>query len=173
MSIIEFEVEEFASPVGPITLVSCAEGVNALEFQFEGSQALVEKRLASHWGMQVCLHPRRQATDFRRRVESYFAGDLRAVEGIPVKTRGTGFQQTVWQALRTIPAGRTTTYGALAERIGRPKAVRAVGLANAMNPVAVIVPCHRVVGANGSLTGYAAGLPLKEWLLDHEGARLF
>ena len=83
---------------------------------------------------------------------------------------GTDFQRSVWDALRTIPAGETLSYAALAERVGRPTAVRAVGLANGTNPIAVIVPCHRVIGSDSSLTGYGGGLDRKRWLLEHEGA---
>jgi methylated-DNA-[protein]-cysteine S-methyltransferase len=93
-----------------------------------------------------------------------------ALDGLTVTTGGTDFQRSVWKALRAIPAGETRTYGQLAAAIGSPKAVRAVGLANGRNPVALIVPCHRVIGANGTLTGYAGGLERKRWLLQHEGA---
>lgn len=167
---MEFEVEEFASPIGPLMLVSGGGLVRALEF--EGYQERLERLLAAHWGGPVRLGPQPRASDFRRHVEDYFLGDLHAVDSIPVETGGTEFQRIVWRALRSIPPGHTSSYGALAARIGRPKAVRAVGVANSRNPVAIIVPCHRVVGANGSLTGYAAGLERKEWLLQHEGARL-
>ncbi len=106
----------------------------------------------------------------RRAFEAYFQGDARALEVVPWKALGTPFQLNVWKALCTIPAGQTLSYAGLAERIGRPTAVRAVGLANGANPVAVIVPCHRVIGTNGSLTGYGGGLPRKRWLLNMEGA---
>ena len=105
----------------------------------------------------------------RAAVEAYFTGDVRALDAVPVKTAGTDFQKAVWAALRAIPAGETRSYGQLAAAIGSPKAVRAAGLANGQNPVAVIVPCHRVIGANGTLTGYAGGLERKRWLLAHEG----
>jgi methylated-DNA-[protein]-cysteine S-methyltransferase len=109
----------------------------------------------------------------RRAVEAYFGGDLTAFDAVVVKTGGTVFQQAVWAALRAIPAGETRSYGQLAAAIGSPRAVRAVGLANGSNPVGVIVPCHRVIGANGTLTGYAGGLERKRWLLAHEaGGRL-
>ena len=101
----------------------------------------------------------------------YLAGDLTALDGVPVDPSGTPFQRDVWAALRRIPVGTTITYAELARRIGRPRAVRAVGAANGANPVALFVPCHRVVGADG-LRGYAGGLPRKEWLLSHEGAPL-
>ena len=91
---------------------------------------------------------------------------------VPVTTGGTSFQREVWAALRTIQAGTTLSYGALARQLGRPKSVRAVGLANAANPVAIVVPCHRVIGTDGSLTGYGGGISRKRWLLVHEGAAL-
>jgi methylated-DNA-[protein]-cysteine S-methyltransferase len=98
----------------------------------------------------------------------YFDGELTALDAIPVAFSGTPFQQQVWNALRTIAAGTTLSYRALAKRIGRPKAVRAVGFANGSNPIGVVVPCHRVVGSDGSLTGYGGGLDRKRWLLAHE-----
>lgn len=99
---------------------------------------------------------------------AYFKGDVHSIDRLPVAFGGTAFQNTVWTALRTIPAGSTRSYGALAKAIGAPKAVRAVGLANGANPVGVVVPCHRVIGADGSLIGYGGGLPRKKWLLAHE-----
>jgi methylated-DNA-[protein]-cysteine S-methyltransferase len=105
-------------------------------------------------------------------LSGYFAGELRAIDAIPVDTGGTDFQRSVWSALREIPVGRTTSYAALAERIGRPRAVRAVGLANGKNPIPIVVPCHRVIGKGGSLTGYGGGLERKRLLLVHEGALL-
>jgi len=99
---------------------------------------------------------------------AYFGGDLGAIDDLAVATAGTAFQQLVWAALREIPAGETWSYGQLAAHIGRPTAVRAVGLANGRNPVGVVVPCHRVIGANGKLTGYGGGLERKQWLLAHE-----
>lgn len=104
------------------------------------------------------------------RIEAYFAGDVRALDAIPVSPGGTEFQRTVWRALRSIPAGSTRSYAELAAAIGRPTAPRAVGLANARNPVAIVIPCHRLVGSDAALTGYAGGLERKRWLLRHEGA---
>jgi methylated-DNA-[protein]-cysteine S-methyltransferase len=107
-------------------------------------------------------------------ITCYFAGELDAIKRIPVQTGGTDFQQKVWRALRDIPCGTTTSYGKLATQIGHPAAVRAVGTANGANSVAVVLPCHRVIGANGSLTGYGGGIERKRWLLDHEKTpRLF
>lgn len=107
-------------------------------------------------------------------IAAYFSGDLHAIDEISVATAGTAFQRTVWRALRDIPCGTTISYGELARRIGKPDAVRAVGTANGANPIGVVVPCHRVIGANGTLTGYGGGLHRKRWLLDHERTpRLF
>jgi methylated-DNA-[protein]-cysteine S-methyltransferase len=103
------------------------------------------------------------------RLQAYMAGDIATLGGIPTDTTGTPFQREVWAALRQIPAGETWSYGRLAAHIGRPAAVRAVGLANGANPIGVVVPCHRVIGANGSLTGYSGGIERKRWLLQHEG----
>lgn len=103
----------------------------------------------------------------RDQLIAYFAGRLTAFD-VKLAPEGTGFQQRVWRALREIPLGQTTTYGALASHLGAPTASRAVGTANGRNPISLIVPCHRVVGTDGALTGYAGGLELKQWLLDHE-----
>jgi len=91
------------------------------------------------------------------------------IDSVPVMTAGTEFQRTVWQQLRQIPCGEIITYGELAKRIGRPTASRAVGMANGSNPISIVVPCHRVIGSQGALTGYAGGVQRKAWLLKHEG----
>jgi O-6-methylguanine DNA methyltransferase len=101
---------------------------------------------------------------------AYFAGDLAAIDAIPVAPAGSAFQNRVWALLRAIPAGETRSYGDLAQALGQPGAARAVGLANGANPIAIVIPCHRVIGANGTLTGYAGGMARKSWLLRHEGA---
>jgi methylated-DNA-[protein]-cysteine S-methyltransferase len=106
------------------------------------------------------------------RVRAYLDGELHALDDIAVDPGGTEFQQTVWSALRRIPVGETRTYGQVAASIGRPTASRAVGHANGSNPVAIVIPCHRVIGSHAALTGYAGGLPRKQWLLRHEGALL-
>ena len=106
------------------------------------------------------------------RLRAYFNGDLRALDTISVDPEGTPFQREVWRALQQIPAGRTCSYAELARAIGRPDAVRAVGAANGANPIPIVIPCHRVIGANGRLVGYGGGLERKRWLLAHEGVRL-
>jgi methylated-DNA-[protein]-cysteine S-methyltransferase len=102
-------------------------------------------------------------------LDRYFAGDLRSLDEIEVEVHGTSFQRDVWMGLRTVAAGTTLSYSELARRVGVPAAVRAVGAANGANPVAVVLPCHRIIGSNGSLTGYGGGLDRKRWLLGHEG----
>jgi methylated-DNA-[protein]-cysteine S-methyltransferase len=99
---------------------------------------------------------------------AYFAGDLQAIDSLEVDPRGTGFQRRVWDALRTIPAGTTWSYAELARAVGQPTATRAVGAANGRNPIALVVPCHRVIASDGTLGGYGGGLEMKRWLLRHE-----
>ena len=161
-------LERMASPVGEVLVVTDEEGaVRALDFH--DYEARLRRLLRRHYG-EVTLTEGRSPKAVRDAVTAYFSGDLNAFAGVAVKTGGTNFQRAVWQALRDIPAGETRTYGQLAQAVGSPKAVRAVGLANGANPVGVIVPCHRVIGANGTLTGYAGGLERKRWLLAHEAA---
>jgi methylated-DNA-[protein]-cysteine S-methyltransferase len=117
------------------------------------------------------LEKERGSNNLTRVLKRYFAGELKAIDGLPVETGGTPFQRAVWAALRTVPAGATITYRQLAERVGRPTAIRAAGTSNGANPVSVVIPCHRVIGANGSLTGYGGGMERKAWLLKHEGAQ--
>jgi methylated-DNA-[protein]-cysteine S-methyltransferase len=102
-------------------------------------------------------------------LRAYFDGELGAIVGLPVALGGTEFQREVWRGLLTIPCGATRSYAELAHQVGRPKAVRAVGLANGSNPIGIVVPCHRVIGSNGTLTGYGGGIERKRWLLAHEG----
>ena len=159
-------LDRVATPVGEVLLVTDREGaVRALDFA--DYEARMTRLLGRHAPGALVVEGRAPET-VRRAVEGYFGGDVRALDGVAVKTGGTEFQRMVWKALRAIPAGETRTYGQLAAAIGSPKAVRAAGLANGQTPVAVIVPCHRVIGANGALTGYAGGLERKRWLLDHE-----
>jgi methylated-DNA-[protein]-cysteine S-methyltransferase len=165
----DLTLDRLATPVGEMLVVTDAEGaVRALDFA--DYEARMRRLLARHWG-PVTLTPGRAPDRVRDAIAAYFAGDLTALDGLEVKTNGTAFQRDVWAALRRIPVGTTVSYGQLAQAIGRPKAVRAVGLANGGNPVGVIVPCHRVIGANGTLTGYAGGVERKRALLEHEGVR--
>jgi methylated-DNA-[protein]-cysteine S-methyltransferase len=161
-------LESLPTPFGPILLAADNEGrLCAVSFWDDPDEmrALLRRH---HRGAAAAFgkvpEPLRQA------FERYFAGDARALKGIAWRTGGTDFQLRVWRALTTIPVGETWTYGQLAAAIGAPKAVRAVGLANGANPIPIVVPCHRVIGANGSLTGFGGGLERKRWLLRHEGA---
>lgn len=153
------------SPIGAVLLVSDGEALRALDF--EDHEPRVHRLLRLHYG-SYALTPTEEAGSLARHVEAYFEGDLAALDRIPVRTAGTEFQRLVWAELRLIPPATTITYGSLAARIGRPTASRAAGLANGANPVAIVVPCHRVIGANGDLTGYGGGLHRKEWLIGHE-----
>ncbi len=153
------------SPIGTILLVSDGTALHALDFEDYEGRAL---RLLQRYHGPCELVPGRTA-GVAERLAAYFTGELTALDAIPVQTGGSEFQRRVWRALRRIPAGSTMSYGHLAAEIGAPTASRAVGLANGANPVALVVPCHRVIGANGNLTGYGGGLWRKAWLLRHEG----
>ena len=159
-------------PIGTMLVITDAAGaLRALDWP--DHEARMRRLLRRHYGAEgtgFTLAARPAPAALREALLAYFAGRADALGGIAVRTGGTAFQRAVWAALRGIPAGETLSYGALAARIGRPRAVRAVGLANGANPVAIVVPCHRVTGADGSLTGYAGGLGRKRWLLAHEAA---
>lgn len=151
-------IDSLETPVGPFTIAVDERGrLHAANFS-DRPPELQEMVKAKNPG------------GVTRVLEAYFAGELTALDGLQVAfERGTTFQLEVWRALRDVPCGQTWSYGELAKHIGRPAAVRAVGLANGANQVAIVVPCHRVIGADGSLTGYGGGLPRKKWLLAHEG----
>ncbi len=165
-STLQCFIDRVSSPIGAITLVwDDDEVLRALDF--EDHDARLARLLRRYYGSMTPAAGRAPAT-LRTALASFFAGDLDAVTPLMVRTNGTPFQRRVWTALRRIPAGATRTYGAVAAAIGAPTASRAVGLANGANPIAIVVPCHRVIGANGTLTGYGGGLARKRWLLDHE-----
>lgn len=162
-------IDRIASPLGTVLVVSDGSHLRALDFH--DYETRMQRLLARHYG-EVTLRPARDPGGASRAVEAYFAGDFQALDAFPVATNGTAFQRMIWCHLREIRAGSTSSYGELAKRVGNPAGARAVGLANGANPIAIAVPCHRMIGANGSLTGYAGGLPRKRWLLRHEGALL-
>jgi methylated-DNA-[protein]-cysteine S-methyltransferase len=167
-----FHLERLVAPCGQMLVVTDHEDTLRL-LHWGTDHAEATGLLCRQCGRDdVRLETGRTASTARRALEAYLAGDLHAIDTVRVSARGTAFQQEVWTALRTIQAGATLSYGALAAQIDHPKAVRAVGLANGSNPIAVVVPCHRVIGADGSLTGYGGGLERKRWLLEHEGADL-
>lgn len=159
-------VTRLASPLGEILLVADQASLCALDYADYEDRML--ELLWRRYG-PVTLHEAGDEHGFGDRMRAYFDGDLGAINAIPVHTGGTTFQQQIWAALRTIPPGTAVSYGALAARLGRPKAARAVGSANGLNPISIVVPCHRLIGADACLTGYAGGLERKRWLLQHEG----
>jgi methylated-DNA-[protein]-cysteine S-methyltransferase len=163
-------VDHLPTPMGEMYAITDENGrLRAFawaDHEYRGIQQLRQRH-----GSRVRIEPGSVPASVRRAIADYFEGNLLAVDGIDCATDGTPFQQDVWNALRTIPAGTTLSYGGLAARIGKPNAVRAVGLANGSNPICIAVPCHRVIGTDGSLTGYGGGLDRKRWLLAHEGAK--
>lgn len=159
-------LDRIDTPVGQVLLVTDADGaVRALDFH--DFEPRMMRLLARHCGAFVLVAGDAPAA-VKDAVLAYFSGHATALDDVPTQVSGTAFQRAVWAALRRIPAGQTRTYGQIAEAVGAPRAVRAAGMANGQNPIALIVPCHRVIGANGTLTGYAGGVERKRWLLAHE-----
>ena len=165
---MRLQLDHFPSPIGIICLVTDDEGrLRALDFDDHQERNL--KLLRRHYGTDR-LEAGKAPERITRALADYFGGQLSALNRIEVATSGTPFQEAAWAALRAIPAGETRSYSQQAEAIGKPTAVRAVGLANGANPVGIVNPCHRVIGASGALTGYGGGMERKRWLLRHEGA---
>jgi methylated-DNA-[protein]-cysteine S-methyltransferase len=160
-------LDRMETPIGTAMIVTDAEGC-LRAFDWSEFEPRLARLMRLQIDREVTLADGRAPAAIRAAVADYFAGDLGRLDAIPCRAGGTPFQREVWTALRTIPAGTTLSYAALAARIGRPRAVRAVGLANGANPIGVVVPCHRVIGADGTLTGYGGGLERKRWLLAHE-----
>jgi O-6-methylguanine DNA methyltransferase len=159
-------LKRYASPLSTLLLITDGEGsLRALDFA--DYEQRMRRLLQIHYD-SFELAPGEPPVSVLRGLDAYFAGDYAALDRIQVATGGTPFQRAVWRTLRTIPPGATMTYGELAARIGHAGASRAVGAANGANPIAIVVPCHRMIGAGGNLTGYGGGLPRKQWLLDHE-----
>ncbi len=163
---MHLRLDRYESTFFPLLVVTDDLG-NLRALEFADHAARMHRLLREHYGDYV-LEDGAAPPSLMSALDAYFAGDLEAVDDIEVATGGTAFQREVWQALRKIPAGTTLSYGRLAARLGRPSASRAVGAANGANPIAIVVPCHRVIGGDGTLTGYAGGLARKRWLLDHE-----
>lgn len=161
--------DRLPSPLGELVIVADESGrLRAIDWAEEEG---LRHRLARLGRDGVfALTPQRNPAGLTAALEAYFAGDLAAIDTLPVEAGGTPFQRSVWAALRGIACGTTVSYGEIARRIGQPGAMRAVGLANNANPIPIVVPCHRVIGADGSLVGFGGGLDRKRWLLDHEGA---
>ncbi len=157
----------YRSPIGPIECLFDEEALVALDF--DGTSARTHALLARNFGA-LRIKASQDRLGIAKALDRYFGGELRALDAVPVRRYGTNFQQKVWAALRRIPAGRTTSYAALAGKLRVPQAQRAVGAANGANPISLVVPCHRVIGSDGSLVNYGGGIERKLWLLRHEGA---
>lgn len=159
--------EAIRSPIGTVAFATDERALHAVVFAEDLTAA--RSRLSRETGADL-----RDGDPLAigGRLEAYFGGELRALDELAVRFTGTTFQNSVWALLRDIPVGTTTTYGDLARRLGMPSASRAVGSANGANPIAIVVPCHRVIGASGGLTGYGSGIERKAWLLRHEGVQL-
>ncbi len=166
---MDLDFDRVPSAIGEILLAS--DGASLVALDYAGYEARMNALLTKRYGA-FRLIDRPDPLGASARVAAYLAGDFTAFDGLPVTTGGTEFQQQCWRALRAIPVGTVTTYGALAAGLGRPRACRAVGAANALNPVALVLACHRVIGQNRALTGYAGGLDRKRWLLAHEGVTM-
>lgn len=165
---MQFLMERIDTPIGRMIVVTDADN-HLRATDWTDFESRVERVLRQQCGSDdVELRSRRRSSLATRALRAYFTGNLNAVSGIKTLAGGTDFQRRVWKALRRIPVGDTMSYGELATRIGRPGAPRAVGLANGANPISIVVPCHRVIGADGSLTGYDSGIERKRWLLAHE-----
>jgi methylated-DNA-[protein]-cysteine S-methyltransferase len=161
-------LDRMPTPIGEALIVTDEAGC-LRAFDWADREAGMARLLRLHYGS---LAPEAGAApgDIKRRLRRYFDGEIDCLRDIECRTAGTKFQRRIWAALPKIAPGETLSYGDLAARLGCRKAVRAVGLANGSNPISVVVPCHRVIGADGSLTGYGGGIPRKRWLLNHEGA---
>ncbi len=168
--LLEFSIDRLPTPVGELQIVADDQG-NLRTIDWTEHEARMRLLLDRYYGKgRYALRHSRNPGGLTAAMRDYFSGNVAVIDTLPVKTTGTPFQRSVWRALRTIPHGTTITYAQLAARIGSPKAIRAAGLANGQNPISIVVPCHRVIGSNGTLTGYGGGLPRKKWLLEHEGA---
>ena len=167
-NVLQLFIDRIETPIGELLLVADDAGkLRAIDWSDYELRMLRLLRL--HYGKAgFNLEPAYNPHGLTDAINRYFAGDVEALNDVPVQTAGTPFQRSVWNELRKIPSGTAISYGKLAEQIARPKAVRAVGLANGANPIGIVVPCHRVIGSNGSLTGYGGGLERKRWLMEHE-----
>lgn len=170
MDELYFRLERMPTPIGELLVVTdMQDRLRAIDWHdHEDRMHLLMQRQYRHHPVQ--WQEGGSASPAVRAMQAYFEGDIAAIDTLATATGGTEFQRAVWAGLQTIPHGTTISYLDLATHIGRPKAVRAVGLANGANPISIVVPCHRVIGANNTLTGYGGGLHRKRWLLEHEKA---
>jgi methylated-DNA-[protein]-cysteine S-methyltransferase len=169
-TMLNFFTDLIDSPLGEMMIVTDEHGaLRALEWT-DLSDRMTRLLDRQYRGIDVRLQQAKAPDEIKKALTAYFGGQLAALDNLVTVGGGTEFQRSVWKALRTIPVGETRSYRDIAIAIGNPKGVRAIGLANGANPIGIVVPCHRVIGANGTLTGYGGGLSRKEWLLKHEGA---
>jgi methylated-DNA-[protein]-cysteine S-methyltransferase len=161
-------LDRLATPIGEALIVVDEAGC-LRAFDWADRERDMARLLRLHYGALV-PEPGAAPGNIKRLLRNYFDGELGALRAIEWRTGGTPFQRAVWTALTTIAPGETLSYAALAAKLGCPRSVRAVGMANGSNPISVVVPCHRVIGTDGSLTGYGGGIERKRWLLNHEGA---
>jgi methylated-DNA-[protein]-cysteine S-methyltransferase len=169
---LDFFIDRLATPIGELIVIADGEG-RLRTIDWTDHEARMKRLLDRHYGKgRYTLTPRRDPGGLTSAMRRYFKGEIGVLKDLPVATAGTPFQTTVWKALRRIKSGTTISYAELARRIDKPRAVRAAGLANGQNPISIVVPCHRVIGSDGSLTGYGGGLSRKQWLLAHEGVVL-
>ncbi len=158
----DLATKRLPTPIGELRLVANQEGLLTVLFPIDAHELPV---------LEGTSRARAHLSEASTALEEYFAGRRTSFEGLKLAPSGTEFQRQVWRALSRIPFGETVTYAGIARQIGRPSAVRAVGLANGQNPLPIIVPCHRVIGSNGALTGFAGGIPTKKWLLEFESTQ--
>ena len=167
----DFFIDRLATPIGELIVIGDREGA-LRTIDWTDHEARMKLLLDRYYGKgRYTLTPKRDPGGLTSAMRLYFKGEIGVLKDLPVATSGTAFQTSIWKALRRIKDGTTISYAELAHRIGKPRAVRAAGLANGQNPISIVVPCHRVIGSDGSLTGYGGGLSRKQWLLAHDGVQ--
>ena len=161
--------DQILTPLGQALVLTDKKGA-LRAFEWLDCADRLARLLRLHYGTDYEITEGMRLSKASLLIGKYFAGELKAIDKIKVETNGTPFQKKVWASLRKVPAGQTITYSVMAKKVGAPSAVRAVGAANGANPISLVIPCHRMIGASGKLTGYAGGLHRKKYLLEHEGA---
>ncbi len=164
---MNFQLDRMSTPLGEITFSADEDGnLRTLDWVDEGRSEIFS---LDRFYKNVSIEEKRAPAQLRHAIKGYFEGDVSAIDDIPIALPGTDFQKRVWNCLCDIPVGSVCSYGDIAKKLKNPGAVRAVGMANNANPIAIVVPCHRVIGASGKMVGYGSGIKRKEWLLKHEG----
>jgi len=161
--------DQILTPLGQALVLTDKDG-KLRAFDWLDCEERLHRLLTRHYGTDYEIVEGMRLSKASLLIGKYFDGNLNALDKMEIATNGTPFQKKVWNALRRVPPGKTITYTQMAKKVGSPEAVRAVGAANGANPISVVVPCHRMIGTSGKLTGYAGGLHRKQWLLVHEGA---